>query len=72
MHITKLEFTDALRDETGLSKKKARDVVDIFLDEISDALARGDRVELRDFCTFLVRDHEASTRRNPRHRREQK
>ncbi|MCJ2102394.1 integration host factor subunit beta [Methylobacterium sp. E-046] len=47
----------------------ARDVeamVNAILDRIVGALADGDRVELRDFGTFCVRDREARTARNPR------
>lgn len=48
---------------------RARDmeaVVDAILDRISDALAAGDRVELRDFGAFTVRRREARAGRNPR------
>jgi integration host factor subunit beta len=41
-------------------------IVDIVFDEITAALARGDRVELRDFGSFSVRMHKARTGRNPR------
>ena len=41
-------------------------VVDAILERISDALTAGDRVELRDFGTFSVRDRKARTGRNPR------
>ena len=41
-------------------------VVDAILDRMADALADGDRVELRDFGAFAVRDREARTGRNPR------
>ncbi|GJE15205.1 integration host factor subunit beta [Methylobacterium longum] len=41
-------------------------VVDAILDRIAGALADGDRVEVRDFGTFCVRDREARTARNPR------
>ena len=47
----------------------ARDVeavVDTILDRIAAALADGDRVELRDFGTFCVRDREGHRGRNPR------
>lgn len=40
--------------------------VNIILDEITDALARGDRVELRGFGAFSVRKREARRGRNPR------
>jgi integration host factor subunit beta len=41
-------------------------VVSIILDEIAEALARGDRVELRGFGAFSVRHREARRGRNPR------
>ena len=41
-------------------------VVAVILDEIADALARGNRVELRGFGTFSVRKRAARVGRNPR------
>lgn len=41
-------------------------VVSAMFDEISEALARGDRVELRGFGAFSVRKREARVGRNPR------
>ena len=41
-------------------------VVNAVLDRISQALAEGDRVELRDFGTFCVQDREPHSARNPR------
>ncbi len=41
-------------------------IVDVILDEISAALEAGDRVELRGFGAFSVRQREARTGRNPR------
>ena len=49
-----------------LYAKEVEAVVDAILDRIARALADGDRVELRDFGTFCVRDREARTARNPR------
>lgn len=40
--------------------------VNVILDEITEALARGDRVELRGFGAFSVRKREARRGRNPR------
>ncbi len=48
---------------------KAADVekaVDVFLDEVAEALASGGRVELRGFGAFSVRTREARVGRNPR------
>jgi len=41
-------------------------IVNVILDEIIDALARGDRVELRGFGAFTVKHRSARTGRNPR------
>lgn len=41
-------------------------IVNTVFDEISDALARGDRVELRGFGAFSVKERPARTGRNPR------
>jgi len=68
--VKKSELAAALSNETGLSKKKAREVVEVFFEEMSNVLAAGDRVEIRDFCSFSVKDYKASTARNPKHRRD--
>ena len=41
-------------------------IVNCFFDTISDALSRGDRVELRGFGSFSVRKRDARAGRNPR------
>jgi integration host factor subunit beta len=41
-------------------------VVETIFEEISDALARGARIEIRGFGSFAIRDREARTGRNPR------
>ncbi|WCS28854.1 integration host factor subunit beta (plasmid) [Methylobacterium sp. NMS14P] len=48
-----------------LYAKDVEAVVDAILGRIGDALADGDRVELRDFGMFSVREHEARSGRNP-------
>jgi len=41
-------------------------IVNVFFDEIVEAMARGDRVELRGFGAFTVKHREARVGRNPR------
>lgn len=48
-----------------LYAKEVEAVVDIILDRIAGALVDGDRVELRDFGFFSVRDRKARAGRNP-------
>jgi integration host factor subunit beta len=65
-NMKKSELIDALRAETGLSKKKAEEVVELFFDEMSKALAMGDRVEIRGFCTIFMKNYKGYTGRNPK------
>lgn len=50
----------------GLSTRDVESVVNAVFDEISRALAGGDRIELRGFGTFSVRQRAGRTGRNPR------
>ncbi len=56
----------ALREETGISKQKADAVVRMFFEEMSKALAKGDRVELRGLCSFCVKKYRPYTGVNPK------
>ena len=64
--MNKLELIQALKDATDLSKSEAASVVDIFFNEMADALANGDRVEIRGLCSFFVKECDGYTGRNPK------
>jgi integration host factor subunit beta len=49
-----------------LYQRDVENIVNAILDTISDAMARGDRVELRGFGAFSVKKRDARTGRNPR------
>ncbi len=49
-----------------LYQRDVEQIVNAILDEIGDALAQGNRVELRGFGAFSVKHREARTGRNPR------
>ena len=49
-----------------LYQRDVENIVNAILDTIADALARGDRVELRGFGAFSVKKRDARTGRNPR------
>jgi integration host factor subunit beta len=55
-----------LRQNKHLRLLGAGKIVDTILDEIASALARGDRVEIRGFGTFSVRQRKARPGRNPK------
>jgi len=65
--ITKADFIDALYEKTGMSRTEIRSAIDIFIDEMKEALVRRDVIELRGFGTFEVKVRKARPRaRNPR------
>jgi integration host factor subunit beta len=64
--MNKLELIATLKDECQISKKEAAAIVDIFFDQISTALAEGDRVEIRGLCSFFVKEYQSYQGRNPR------
>jgi len=63
--MTKQQLIEALQNKTGQTKSEAEAVVNLFFNEITDTLAKGDRVELRGFCSFSVKQYKAYTGRNP-------
>jgi integration host factor subunit beta len=64
--MTKTQLIDTLRKETNLSRTKAREVVELFFDEMSDALASGDRVEIRKLCSIYSKEYKGYAGRNPK------
>jgi integration host factor subunit beta len=64
--MNKLEIVETLKTEAGLTKNEATAVVTLFFDEMANALANGDRVEIRGLCSFYVKEYKAYTGRNPK------
>ncbi len=64
--MNKLELFSILKEQADLSKAEAAGVIDLIFDKMSEALARGDRVEVRGLCSFYVKKYEDYTGRNPR------
>ena len=63
--MNKLELINTLRDECQISKKEAAAAVDLFFNEMANALAKGDRVEIRGLCSFFVKEYKSYQGRNP-------
>jgi len=61
-----MELIDTLRFETEITKSEAAAVVDLFFSEMANALAKGDRVEIRGLCSFFVKEYDSYKGRNPR------
>jgi len=65
--FTKADIIDAVYEKTGMSRTEVRSVLDLFIDEMKDALVRRQVIELRGFGTFEVKVRKARPRaRNPR------
>ena len=65
--MTKSELIQRLAERNPhLYLRDIEKIVETFFDEITGALARGDRVELRGFGAFSVKSRDARTGRNPR------
>src|SRR5450432_3096509 len=65
MTLTKRDLVIRISNETGLGQQQVFDAVQKTLDYISEALAKGDRVELRNFGVFEVKVRKARVGRNP-------
>ena len=64
--MNKIELIQALKDSNHLSKSEAETVINLFFDKIANALAKGDRVEIRGLCSFFVKKYKGYTGRNPK------
>ena len=64
--VTKKQLTEIVADSTKVSQSIVRDVVQQFLETIVDELAKGNRLEFRDFGVFEVRTRKSRMAQNPR------
>jgi nucleoid DNA-binding protein len=65
MTLTKRDLVIRISSETGLIQQQVLDVVQKTLDYIAEALAKGEKVELRNFGVFEVKVRKARIGRNP-------
>lgn len=64
--MTKAELVDGVARNSGLSKKDAEVIVQTVLESIIDSLKGGEKVELRGFGSFRLRDRASRQGRNPK------
>jgi len=65
--MTKAELTEALVEKIDrITKKEAELIVNVVLKSISDSLASGDKVELRGFGSFKIKERRSREGRNPK------
>jgi DNA-binding protein HU-beta len=66
MQMTKAELIERIAAKAKISKRAANIALDTFVEQVTSALKRGDRVALVGFGTFSVAKRKARTARNPR------
>lgn len=64
--MNKSELIATLAEDSNISMDEAALVVNTFIDSIKEALAEGDRVEIRGFGSFKMKDYGGYTGRNPK------
>jgi integration host factor subunit alpha len=64
--LTKADLAEMLFEELGLNKREAKEVVEMFYSEISQALENNDSVKLSGFGNFELRDKSSRPGRNPK------
>ena len=66
MALTKAEMAEHLFEKLGINKRDAKDLVELFFEEIKGALEAGEQVKLSGFGNFDLRDKNERPGRNPK------
>jgi integration host factor subunit beta len=64
--MNKIDLIQSLNESNNLSKSEAETVINLFFNKMADALAQGDRAEIRGLCSFFVKKYKGYTGRNPK------
>ena len=64
--MNKSELVETLSINNNLTYKKAEQIVNLIFDTMSQALIDNDRIEIRGFGSFMVKDYKAYMGRNPK------
>ncbi len=64
--LTKSEMAERLYEELGLNKREAKEIVELFFEEIRSCLEGNEQVKLSGFGNFDLRDKSQRPGRNPK------
>ena len=64
--MTKTDLIEALSRKENLTEKAATDIVNLIFQGFMETLKKGDRIEIRGFGSYAVREYQAYTGRNPK------
>ncbi len=63
--MNKAELINNIAQKSGMSKKDVEAILNTFVGEVTEALAKGEKVQLLGFGTFETRKRASRTGRNP-------
>jgi integration host factor subunit alpha len=66
MALTKADLAERLFEELGLNKREAKELVELFFEEVRSALEKGEQVKLSGFGNFILRNKNQRPGRNPK------
>jgi len=64
--MTKSKLVEVIAERTKISKSRAEEVVNTILDTMTEAMIRGEGIEIRGFGSFTIRSYDGYTGRNPK------
>ena len=64
--LTRMDLSEAVFREVGLSRNESAELVEAVLQHMSDSLVTGEQVKISSFGTFSVREKAARVGRNPK------
>ena len=64
--LTKAEMAEQLFEELGLNKREAKEMVELFFEQIKASLEQGEQVKISGFGKFELRDKSSRPGRNPK------
>ncbi len=64
--VTRADLAEAVFRKVGLSRTESASLVELVIDEICNAIVRGESVKLSSFATFQIRDKNERIGRNPK------
>lgn len=64
--ITRADLAEAVYEEVGLSRNESSELVETVIEEISNALVKGESVKISSFGSFAVKSKSERIGRNPK------
>ena len=64
--MTKSDLVEKVASRININKKEAETIINALIESIRDSLATGDKVVIRGFGSFRIRERNARTGRNPK------